>query len=248
MDLRLFARVLWRFRLLTACGFLAAAVLATLSYATVEFDGGVPTLRAPGKAWQSDATLFVTEQGAPWGRSVLDSPARAAAGSAPAFSDPSRFIGLAALYARLADSDEVRRILLRDGPIRGAYGAVPVKSSDGSTLLPMIAVLGYGASPAAAVEIANRAAAALQTYLREEQRTNRIPARQRVELPFLNEARRATVFDTPSPVKPVFLFLLVAGLTAGLAFVLENLRPRSREALPGEDARTTQTAPIARSA
>jgi hypothetical protein len=163
MDLHLFARVLWRFRLLAVTGFIAALLLALLSYATIGLDGGVPTVRGPEKEWQSDATLFVTEGGAPWGRSNLESAPAGA--DASAFSDPNRFIGLAALYARLADSDEVRRILLREGPIPGEYSALPVKSSDGSTLLPLIAVLGNGETPDAAIALANRVAKAFQTYL-----------------------------------------------------------------------------------
>ena len=246
MDLRLFARVLWRFRLLAVTGFIAALLLAMLSYATIGLDGGVPTLRGPEKAWESDATLFVTEGGAPWGRSTLESGI--AGENEAAFSDPSRFIGLAALYARLADSDEVRRILLRDGPVDGEYGALPVKTSDGTTFLPLIAVLGYSDTPAGAVTLANRVAKAFQTYLMEEQKANKIPARERVELPFLNRATKATVFDAPSPAKPVFIFLLVFGLTVAIAFVLENVRPRRRETLPAEAAPAAQTATIARSA
>jgi hypothetical protein len=246
VDVRLFARVLWRFRFLTVFGILAAVALALLSYARVDFDGGVPTIQGPAKVWQSDSTLFVTERGAPWGRSILDAEGEADA-QTPAFSDPSRFIGLAALYARLTDSDAVRRILLRDGPIRGTYSAVPVKSSDGSTLLPMIAVLGYGNTPAVAEHVADRVAVALQVYLREHQQQNSIPAAKRVELPFLNHARKATVADEPSPAKPAFIFFLIAGLTVGIAFVLENLRPRRDEGLRMDEA-TAAPAPIARSA
>jgi hypothetical protein len=246
MDLGLLARVLWRFRLLAVCGFIAALMLAMLSYTTIELDGGLPKIRGPVKEWQSDATLFVTEGGAPWGRSTLESAA--AAGDASAFSDPNRFIGLAALYARLADSDEVRQILLRDGPIPAEYSALPVKSSDGSTLLPLIAVLGHGETPSAAVALANRVATAFQTYLLEKQNANKIKARERVELPFLNRATKATVFETPSPAKPVFIFVLVFGLTVAIAFVLENVRPRRRDELAEEQAPTAQTATIARSA
>jgi hypothetical protein len=246
MDIRLFARVLWRFRLLTISGLLVGLVLATLSYTTIDFDGGLPALRGPDKAWQSDATLFVTERGAPWGRSNLESPV--AGENAESFSDPNRFIGLAALYARLADSDQVRRILLRDGPIRGEYSALPVKTSDGSTLLPLIAVLGNSDTPEGAVLLANRVASAFQTYLKEHQQVNRIPVKERVELPFLNQASKASVFDEPSPAKPGFILLLILGLTVGVAFALENLRPRGRDEPLTDEEPAVQTATIARSA
>ena len=247
MDIRLFARVLWRFRLLAVAGLLAASLLAVLSYVKIDFDGVVPTLSSPDKVWESDATLFVTERGAPWGRSTLESAV--AGGDEAAFSDPGRLVGLAALYARLADSDQVRRILLRDGPIPDEYGALPVKTSDGTSFLPAIAVLGYGDTPGGAVALANRVARAFQTYLMEQQKANKIPVRERVELPFLNRATKATVFDQASPAKPVVIFLLVFGLTVAIAFVLENVRPRRREELPAEAAPpAAQTATIARSA
>jgi hypothetical protein len=47
MDLGLFARVLWRFRLLAVCGFIAALLLAMLTYTTIELDGGLPTIGRP---------------------------------------------------------------------------------------------------------------------------------------------------------------------------------------------------------
>lgn len=234
MDVRLFARVLWRFRFLTVLGVGLAAALAMLSYVRIEYDGAMPKVYAPQKTWQSDSTLFVTERGAPWGRSSLELE-NGEPTQTPAFSDPGRFIGLASLYARLTESDAVRRILLRDGPIPGEYSALPVKSSDGQTLLPMIAVLGFADTPAGAEQLADRVAVALQVYLRERQIQNRIPAAKRVELPFLNHAEEATVAEASSPAKPAFIFLLIAGLTVGIAFVLENIRPRPREAVETQE-------------
>ena len=65
MDFRLYARVLWRFRLLVACRVPARHVLALLSVVRVSSDG----LTLPQtELWSSTARLGVTQSGFPWGR------------------------------------------------------------------------------------------------------------------------------------------------------------------------------------
>ena len=62
MDLRLFSRVVWRFRLLVGLGFLLALALAVLSLARVSFaDGPHLTYRKP-TIWSSVTTLLVTQR------------------------------------------------------------------------------------------------------------------------------------------------------------------------------------------
>jgi hypothetical protein len=71
MDLSLCFGVLWRFRLIVAAGFVLA------SFAKVGFaHGSLSISHRLQEAWQGTTRLFVTQQGFPWGRTVLpaDSP------------------------------------------------------------------------------------------------------------------------------------------------------------------------------
>ena len=115
MDLGLYLRVLWRFRLLVAIGILLSAGLGILSQARVELDGGIPQLsyRTP-LTWASTSTVLITEKGFPWGASSLqdlEALQRGERPRGPQYTDPGRFTQLGLLYARLAKSDDVRAAL-----------------------------------------------------------------------------------------------------------------------------------------
>src|SRR5436190_10665171 len=105
MDIALYMRVMWRFRRLMVTGLILAFALAFLSYVKVS-PGGHPTMTyRSDEQWISYSTLFVTQQGFPWGRSVISSsspgetPAqKAQARDAEQFADPGRFASLAVLY------------------------------------------------------------------------------------------------------------------------------------------------------
>lgn len=59
MDLSLHLRVLWRFKIVLAVGLFVAVFLALLA-----------GTKASARTWKSEATLFVTQPGFPWGRTV----------------------------------------------------------------------------------------------------------------------------------------------------------------------------------
>lgn len=243
MDLRVYARVLWRFRLLVGLGLVLGLSVALLATVRVEFGGGAPSFAyRQGEVWESQTTLFVTQRGFPWGRAVFDEvvpldqeglqreldEATEGSGSVPRFADPGRFQALAVLYARLAESDQVRALLERRGPIRGTYDAVPVPSDDGNGILPFVLIRTLSDSPSAAEELAAGASTAFRTYLDRQQAASRIQPEKRVEVVVVQRPERATLFQARSMVRPMFIFVLVIALTVGLAFILDNLRPRPR--------------------
>ena len=123
MDLALYLRVLWRFRLVVLAGIVVGTALALLSTSRVTFEGGSPqftprterglaerldALRHRRRAFPGDARS-----------STRPSRSRAPDGTQPTFiprfADPGRLSGLAVLYAELAKSDEVRRAFLQQG-------------------------------------------------------------------------------------------------------------------------------------
>lgn len=234
MDLDLYMRVVWRFRFLIVAGFLITAALAFLSYVRVEFDGtNAPTLSyRASETWQASATILVSERGFPQGVSLLEDPEatelKKRDPKEKVYSDPSRFEGLAVLYAKFAESDEVEADVRRSGPVRGTYFAQPMKTDDGANYLPFVLITATGSSAGEAQDLATRATDALRAYIFSNQEENEIPQERRVEIPVVNRAESATLLSGPSPVKPILILLVGLATTLGLAFVFENMRPRPR--------------------
>jgi hypothetical protein len=238
MDLRLYFSVIWRFKFLVVTGLVLAAALAILSVVRVTSNGFV---YRQAELWSGTTRLGVTQNGFPWGRLFAQetgangtpTPVEQAnkAGDIP-IADPNRFKDLAIFYAELATSDPVRRLMLKDGPIRGKIVATPVVVQSNYTL-PLIDLMAIATSPRRAVELAQRGSNALTTYLETQQRANAVPPTDRVVLQEVLSARKAKIFAPRSKTMPIVIFLAVMFATIGLAFLLENLRPRTRKADAG---------------
>jgi hypothetical protein len=230
MDLQLYFRVLWRFRLIILAGLLLAIVLATISLAKVTWaDGSVKfTYRSP-VYYQSQATIFVTQRGYPWGRSVFPSqPETGRSGVVTSnYADPGRLAYLASVYAQLGTSDAVRTVMRKDGPLRGKIAATPGFDERNGAYQPYVYVSAIATDGALAVELANRAATAIRTVVRTQQLNADIPANQQVALDFFSGARPPSVVAPRKKTLPIVMFLTVMLITVGLAFVLENIRPRA---------------------
>jgi hypothetical protein len=249
VDLPLYLRVLWRFRLLVALGTFVALLLALL--VTVRVSSTAPHFSyRQGQTFSSEARVFVTQQGFPWGyadppTATPGTPGAAAAaeakllGTTKQFADPTRFPSLAVLYAYLAMSDPVKRIMLRDGPVRGAVIASPVVSTQSGygTTLPLVAISGTGPTPADAVTLTIRATNAFRRFLEEQQAGNRIPAQNRVLLTVITKADPPVLVKGRSKTLPMVVFVTVLLGVLGLVFMLENMKPRIRRVTADEVAR-----------
>jgi hypothetical protein len=228
VDFQLYGRVLWRFRLIVAAGLILAVAAAGLSVIRVSSSG---VSYRQTEVWSSTARLGVTQYGFPWGRLFAQSPVTGTEGKDQIpVANPDRFNALAVLYAELATSDPVRRLMLRRGVMRGEIIATALRDSESGTQLPLIEMTGLAESPQEAVALTSRGVLALQTYLEEEQRSNGVPALDRVVLQEVVEPTEAEVFQPRSKTMPVVIFLAVMFATVALAFLLENLRPRYKEA------------------
>ena len=233
MDFQLYARVLWRFRLLVVCGLLLATTLAMLSIVRVSSDG---LKYRETELWSSSTRLIVTQQGFPWGRLLAQDPslsAEAAQSLGIPLADPNRLNNLTILYAELATADPVLRLMRRDGPIGGKILATPVVVQDGRYTLPLIDVIAISTSPQGAMRLASRSAKAFETYLTDQQRLNDVPKADRVVVQQVERPRGADIYRPRSKTMPIVIFLAVMFATVGLAFLLENIRPPAR---PGERA------------
>ena len=235
MDFQLYARVLWRFKLLFLLGLMLAIALATLSLVSVSGKG--LTYRQT-ELWTSSTRVLITQQGFPTGRLLaLDpslDPSKEAARLGIPLADPNRLNNLTILYAELATSDPVLRQMRRDGPIRGKILAAPVVVQDGRYTLPLIDLVAIAATPLEAMKLSLRSATAFQTYLTAQQRANKVPSTDRVLVEQVMRPRGAEIFQPRSKTMPIVIFLAVMFATVGLAFLLENLRPRARPGDPVE--------------
>lgn len=234
MDIALYGRVLWRFRFVTFLGFVLAIALSFFSFASVSTHG--VHYRQP-ETWQVQSTLLITQKGFTFGRSVLPMAIPPAAANkvetvVPKWGDEGRLSGLALLYSRLATSDTVMRQIRRSGPLHGTVFASPVYTSDASNAgtLPLLQISGYSTTPALAGSLAKRAADAFTAYLRDSQAAARIPDTQRVLVEVVNQPRRPILVAGRKKTVPMLIFVAMISITIGLAFLLENLRPRVREA------------------
>lgn len=229
MDFALYARVLWRFRLLVAVGMLSALTLALLSLVRVSADG--LTYRQ-SELWSASIRLLVTQAGFPEGRLYAETPTdgteKTPEPGAP-IADPARFNALAILYSQLATSDPVRRQILRGGPLRGRIAAQPLRDEQSGTLLPLIDLTALAKTPRDAIVLAQRAAGALDTYIGNQQRAHDVPATDRVVLQPIVQPREAELYQPRSKTMAIVVFLAVMLATCGLAFLLENAKPRERE-------------------
>jgi hypothetical protein len=231
MDFRMYGRVLWRFRLIVAAGFVVAVLLATLSILRVGPHG---VSYRQSQLWSTTMRLLVTQRGAPEVRLYAQkpvtssSPTPSSADPTISVADPARFNTLALLYAQFATSDPVRRLTLSKGLIPGQIVATALRDSDSGVMMPLIDLTAISTSPGKAIGLARNSAAALDGYVSDEQRTNNVPVSDRAMLRTIVAPRAAHVYQPRSKTMAIVVFLAVMLATVGVAFVLENLRPRVR--------------------
>ena len=232
MDLRLYFRVLWRFRLIVAAGLALGVLLALLSYTRVSFAGGKPSLSyRQAETWKSNTELFLTQGGFPWGRTVLPINTQETPTGTQIlpsnFADPSRFRELAQYYALFANSDEVRRLIAsRTKNFVGTVTARPEYDPISNFPLSFVQIQWVGPTARDASTLANEAARAFKDYLTRKQADAGIPPAQRVQVQINNRARNASLLAGRRKTTPVVIFLTIMLAAIGVAFILENLRPR----------------------
>lgn len=225
MDLRLYGRVVWRFRIVVAIGFLLAILLATLSFVRVSPSGGISYRQS--QDWTASTTYVLSGSGFPVGSVTTAGGVRS----------PLALSSLAALYAQYATGDDVYARIRREGPLHGVVTATSFVNSQTSQRypLPILAISADAATPGKALALAHRAANAFTGYIVDKQNAAAIPQAQRVQLLVVNAAKQAKLVGPRKKTLPIVIFLTIMVATLGLAFVLENLRPRVRPMSTLED-------------
>lgn len=234
MDLPLYFRVLWRFRLIVLPGFLVAITLAVLAYGKVSFAHGLKITPRATPVFHIDALLLVTQEGFPWGESQQPYVAGDAAKGIPPVpvGDFSRMSGIAMIYSELADSDTVKALArLKPAKTEKLFTSpyAPASAPPG-TVLPMVALSADAASPARAAALINARIAAFRGYIESQQAKADLSERKRVIVEVLRggDPKTAIVLSGKKKTLPIVVFLAAMIAVTGLAFMLENMRPRVR--------------------
>jgi hypothetical protein len=224
MDVLAYVGVIRRQWIVVILGIAIAQALALMAVVRVTQDGLV--YRSP-PIYAARSTLFVTQEGFPWGRSGLTE--RKGGEDVPRYADPGRMEYLANLYSELAmNSQTVQIQIARGGKLpRGAYRVAPTTMPDGRTL-PLIEVMGISKSPSQAVSFSNRVANALRRYVLLNQDANNVPEASRIQLPVITRARAAEVLQGVKLTRAILILLLGSIVTLVVAFTRDNLRrPRT---------------------
>ncbi len=205
MDFRLFFSVIWRFKYLALVGLLLACTLAFLTVFKVSPQG---LQYRQQETWGDTARVLVTTK-----------------------TDGQDPTSLAQIYATLATSDQVTRAAILRHRIPGILQADFGYINRTSTVLPTVSVTAISASPRRAATLANDAVDALRLFVARQQADAGISPDQQATLKTLNTAipYTALVVSPRSKTPPVIVFVLVMAATIGLAFLLENVRPRTRK-------------------
>jgi hypothetical protein len=257
IDLALYADVLRRHRTIVLIGVVLTLALVVLSYVRISPSG--ISYRSP-EIWSNQATLVLTQEGAPELRSVL--PA-SPSGLNASLADTGRFASLIDVYATLATSDAVisqlkRRGLLRakdlkdDGlPIDAA--AVP---STVNAATPMMTITARSLTPRTATELTLGATKAFLDVVHARQVAAKIPVKDRIQVRVVKSSEAPKLVDPRSKTLPILILLGGLIATAAVAFTRDNLvrsdRARELTAVSSHDGRdkpdTSAGAPPTRSA
>jgi hypothetical protein len=243
MNLARHISVLWRFRAIVGLGLILGIVMAFLAAYKV------PSMERRGiEKWSAESSIFVTQEGFPWGRVTLGDTSTpgmpsastpqtdSSSSSKTPFADPARFSNLALLYANLAQSDQVRGSLPGHPSRDQIEPRVLDATGGGVSFLPIIKLTVFDSSAAAAVNLNAKAIAALRGYIASNQRQSNTPANERIRLDTINEPTGATLVSGHSMSLPLLALMLCLLGAVAVAHILENLRPREELAggLPGD--------------
>jgi hypothetical protein len=236
VDIQLYLRVLWRFRVIVCAGLFLAVLLAVLAYGRVTLADGRPTLEPRGtETWQAMSVILITQDGFPWGRAVpqYTEPDPDAGVPAIPLGDQDRFSALSQIYSQLANSDTVRASLLRSARIPGTVEAAPSVDGSGAPQ-PLMTITATSNTAGNAARLAKGATEAFQRYVIREQTQADIATGDRIQLQVLASGEKPQLIAPRKKTLPGLVFFAIMAATIGLVFVLENFRPNARPSPKGE--------------
>jgi hypothetical protein len=175
--------------------------------------------------WSSKLTVQLTQEGFPEGRVLQGGEQR------------DTLVALAPLYARLANTDQVRARMRKQGPIRGGIKIVPLVD-DNQSSLPLLELRSFAFERSSAESRVKRQADAFIGYIQAQQRTNGVQPKNRVILKTVKGPTNPKVVVPRKITLSIVVFLAMLVATGGLILALENLKRRGpKAATPGTEER-----------
>jgi hypothetical protein len=244
MNLERHLRVLWRRRVLVACGFVLACILAFLTAFSVSADG---PKRRGSEVWSSSSQILVTQQGFPWGRVTLPDSSKVVGGQATTpdttrgdkirYADPTRFVNLALLYSVISHSDDVRSRLRGHPSPDQIQTTLLDPTNSGNSYLPIIQLTTKASTAAEALSLNMQTYDGLRGLLTAEQDSNGIKGTNRVLLSELNRPSAPVIVEGRSLTSAMLAFLMVIIATIAFAHIAEAVSmARVRRATPEASA------------
>ena len=228
MDLRLFLAVIGRFRRLVAAITLLGVVLAVLAYGQPSFSHGFSLKPRGAEIWQSQSELLVTQADDPYGRAQQQYAPGSYKTQQPAVAvgDLSYMASIASLDAELANGDAVQHRIHQLDP-GGTVSAASIENNHELIDLPLVQFTVTAPTSAGASRLARTSAATLQKYVIEQQASANIPVKQRAELVVLQDRTPPKLVHGHKLTLPLLVLFAALAAAVGLAFILENARPRT---------------------
>jgi capsular polysaccharide biosynthesis protein len=237
IDIGLYSDVLRRHRTVVIVGVVLTLIFAVLSFVRLSPSG--ISYRSPA-IWGNQATLVLTQEGAPELRSVLPS---GPGGFSTSLADTGRFASLIDVYATLATSDAVVRELkrrgllkpedLKDGALPIAAAAVP-STVNAST--PMMTLSATGPSASSATALTLGATNAFLDVLHARQNAAKIPVKDRIQVRVVKSSETPKLVSPRSKALPIIVLLGGLIATAAVAFTRDNVSRRGRAGQLGASA------------
>jgi hypothetical protein len=215
MELSQLAKAVSAHKRIAIAGLIAALGLAFLAQVRVSPFGDPMFTYRKHTVWSSKITLQLTQKGFPEGRVQQ------------AGADHDTLISLTPLYARLANSDQVRQRMRRAGPVPGGIKVIPLVDENQSSL-PLLEMRSFAFSPRSAQVRVQRQASAFVAYIAQQQIANKVGEKNRVILNVVKGATQPRVVVPRKFTLPIVVFLAMLVATGGLILALENLSKRSR--------------------
>ena len=225
MELHQLARAIKSHKGVAIGGVLAAILLAVLAQVRVSPFGDPMFTYRRHAVWSSKITVQLTQQGFPEGRVLQGGEQR------------DTLVALAPLYARLANTDQVRARMRRLGPIRGGIKIVPLVD-DNQSSLPLLELRSFAFAKSSAESRVKRQADAFIGYIEAQQRANGVNPKNRVLLKTVKGPSSPKVVVPRKVTLSIVVFLAMLVVTGGVILALENLKRRGpKAALAGAEER-----------
>jgi len=138
---------------------------------------------------------------------------------------PNLLASLSSYYATLANNGEVRKLILRDGPLHGSYRVVADTNGAQRVPLPILTIEGTARTKAIASSIATRVSRGFRAYVLQKQEEAQIPVSNRVQLHVVSPAA-ANVKHVQSGHRLLWPLVARSVVLVALALALGDARRR----------------------